>query len=53
MTWAKGTLLEAIDDYFVPPKINLNKPLRIPLYDVYKVGGIGTVVVYLFSRHFF
>lgn len=45
MTWWKGpTLLEALDD-IQPPKRPINKPLRIPLQDVYKIGGIGTVPV--------
>ena len=43
--WYKGpTLLEAIDS-FVEPKRPSDKPLRVPLQDVYKIGGIGTVPV--------
>jgi elongation factor 1-alpha len=38
------TLLEAIDS-IEPPKRPLEKPLRLPLQDVYKIGGIGTVPV--------
>ena len=38
------TLLEAIDA-IEPPKRPLDKPLRLPLQDVYKIGGIGTVPV--------
>jgi len=38
------TLLEAIDSVFPPPR-PLDKPLRLPLQDVYKIGGIGTVPV--------
>lgn len=38
------TLLEAIDS-IEPPKRPLDKPLRLPLQDVYKIGGIGTVPV--------
>jgi elongation factor 1-alpha len=42
---AKGrTLLEALDS-IVPPQRPTNKPLRLPLQDVYKIGGIGTVPV--------
>jgi elongation factor 1-alpha len=45
MPWWKGpTLLEALDA-IVPPKRPMDKPLRIPLQDVYKIGGIGTVPV--------
>merc|ERR1711974_398308 len=43
MPWYKGpTLLEALDD-IKPPKRPMDKPLRVPLQDVYKIGGIGTV----------
>ncbi|KAH8798383.1 elongation factor-1a [Xylogone sp. PMI_703] len=38
------TLLEAIDA-IDPPARPAEKPLRIPLQDVYKIGGIGTVPV--------
>jgi len=45
MKWYKGpTLLEALDA-IVPPKRPSDKPLRLPLQDVYKIGGIGTVPV--------
>jgi elongation factor 1-alpha len=45
LPWYKGpTLLEALDD-IKPPKRPIDKPLRIPLQDVYKIGGIGTVPV--------
>jgi elongation factor 1-alpha len=45
MPWYKGpTLLEALDD-IKPPKRPMDKPLRVPLQDVYKIGGIGTVPV--------
>jgi len=45
MKWYKGpTLLEALDQ-IVPPKRPTEKPLRLPLQDVYKIGGIGTVPV--------
>jgi len=42
--WKGGTLLEALDA-IKPPKRPVDKPLRIPLQDVYKIGGIGTVPV--------
>jgi elongation factor 1-alpha len=45
LSWYKGpTLLEALDA-IVPPKRPTEKPLRLPLQDVYKIGGIGTVPV--------
>merc|ERR1712048_1121881 len=45
MPWYKGPfLLEALDK--IPtPKRPIDKPLRLPLQDVYKIGGIGTVPV--------
>jgi len=57
MSWYKGwnierkegkasgtTLLEALDA-IIPPARPTDKPLRLPLQDVYKIGGIGTVPV--------
>lgn len=57
MNWYKGwekedkqgkqtgkTLLDAIDS-IRPPERPTGKPLRIPLQDVYKIGGVGTVPV--------
>jgi len=57
MKWYKGwkkeikgkettgvTLLDAIDS-IEPPTRPTDKPLRLPLQDVYKIGGIGTVPV--------
>jgi elongation factor 1-alpha len=45
MPWYKGPyLLEALDN-IKPPKRPTDKPLRLPLQDVYKIGGIGTVPV--------
>jgi elongation factor 1-alpha len=45
MGWYKGpTLIEALDAV-EPPKRPSDKPLRLPLQDVYKIGGIGTVPV--------
>jgi elongation factor 1-alpha len=45
MPWYKGkTLLEALND-LLPPKRPTDKPLRLPLQDVYKIGGVGTVPV--------
>jgi len=57
MPWFKGwsiekkgnkingkTLLDALDA-MEPPQRPTDKPLRLPLQDVYKIGGIGTVPV--------
>ncbi|XBI56355.1 hypothetical protein VPH35_037968 [Triticum aestivum] len=45
LDWYEGpTLLEALDQ-IVEPKRPITKPLRLPLQDVYKIGGIGTVPV--------
>ncbi|MEM2466826.1 MAG: translation elongation factor EF-1 subunit alpha [Candidatus Bathyarchaeia archaeon] len=45
MPWYKGpTLIEALDVFEVPPK-PLDKPLRIPIQDVYSITGVGTVPV--------
>lgn len=57
MSWYKGweitrkegkasgtTLLDALDA-IIPPQRPFDKPLRLPLQDVYKIGGIGTVPV--------
>ena len=38
------TLLEALDA-ILPPSRPTDKALRLPLQDVYKIGGIGTVPV--------
>ena len=58
MSWFKGwkverkegsssgtTLLEALDS-IIPPQRPTDKPLRLPLQDVYKIGGIGTCLLY-------
>jgi elongation factor 1-alpha len=45
MPWYKGPcLLDALDE-IPPPKRPIDKALRLPLQDVYKIGGIGTVPV--------
>merc|ERR1712213_99025 len=57
MSWYKGwaverkegnasgkTLINALDA-ILPPTRPTDKPLRLPLQDVYKIGGIGTVPV--------
>eukprot|EP00096_Caligus_rogercresseyi_P016081 TRINITY_DN861_c0_g1_i9.p1 TRINITY_DN861_c0_g1~~TRINITY_DN861_c0_g1_i9.p1 ORF type:complete len:322 (-),score=98.15 TRINITY_DN861_c0_g1_i9:163-1128(-) len=55
MSWYKGweitrkegkatgpPLLDALDS-IIPPARPTDKPLRLPLQDVYKIGGVGTV----------
>jgi len=45
MPWYKGpTLVEALDTFEIPPK-PIDKPLRIPVQDVYSITGVGTVPV--------
>jgi elongation factor 1-alpha len=45
MPWYKGpTLLGGLDGVQEPER-PVDKPLRVPLQDVYKIGGIGTVPV--------
>jgi len=45
MKWYKGPILLEALDAIKPPKRPTDKPLRLPLQDVYKIGGIGTVPV--------
>lgn len=40
-----GTTLHKALDAILAPKRPTDKPLRLPLQDVYKIGGIGTVPV--------
>nr|BAK52338.1 translation elongation factor 1 alpha [Chilomastix caulleryi] len=43
--WYKGpTLIEAINA-LTPPERQISKPLRLPIQDVYKISGVGTVPV--------
>jgi elongation factor 1-alpha len=45
MPWYKGpTLIDALDTFELAPK-PLDKPLRIPVQDVYSITGVGTVPV--------
>ena len=45
MSWYDGPiLLEALDEFEVPSK-PINKPLRVPVQDVYTITGVGTVPV--------
>jgi len=45
MPWYKGMYLLEVLDTIKPPKRPILKPLRLPLQDVYKISGIGTVPV--------
>jgi elongation factor 1-alpha len=45
MPWYDGpALLDALDTFELPPK-PVEKPLRIPIQDVYTITGVGTVPV--------
>jgi elongation factor 1-alpha len=45
MSWYSGpTMLQALDAFVIPPK-PIDKPLRIPIQDVYSITGVGTVPV--------
>ncbi len=45
MPWWKGpTLVEALDLFEEPPK-PIDKPLRIPISEVFSISGVGTVPV--------
>jgi len=45
MAWYKGpTVYEALDEFEVPEK-PVDKPLRIPVQEVYSIRGVGTVPV--------
>ena len=45
MPWSKGPTLLAVLDTFTEPPKPLDKPLRIPVQDVYSITGVGTVPV--------
>jgi len=45
MKWYKGPILLEVLDNIVPPTRPSSLALRLPLQDVYKIGGIGTVPV--------
>ncbi|HIP65053.1 MAG TPA: translation elongation factor EF-1 subunit alpha [Pyrodictium sp.] len=46
MPWYNGpTLVEALDQYIQPPQKPIDKPLRIPIQNVYSITGVGTVPV--------
>ncbi len=45
MPWYNGpTIVEALDEFELPPR-PIDKPLRIPIQDVYSITGVGTVPV--------
>lgn len=45
LSWYQGpTLREALDN-LTPPKRSTERPLRVSIQDVYKIGGIGTVAI--------
>ncbi|MBD3171213.1 translation elongation factor EF-1 subunit alpha [Candidatus Bathyarchaeota archaeon] len=45
MPWYDGpTLLEALDEFELPPKPT-DRPLRIPIQEVYSIKGVGTTPV--------
>jgi elongation factor 1-alpha len=45
MPWYKGpTIYEALDEFVIPQK-PVDKPLRIPVQEVYSIRGVGTVPV--------
>jgi len=46
MAWYKGkTLIEIMDEKIKQPELPTDKPLRIPIEDVYAITGVGTVPV--------
>ncbi|MFH1257165.1 MAG: translation elongation factor EF-1 subunit alpha [Candidatus Diapherotrites archaeon] len=45
MAWYKGEILVDALDMIVPPTPPTDKPLRLPVQDVYTIKGVGTVPV--------
>ncbi|MCD6591266.1 MAG: translation elongation factor EF-1 subunit alpha [Candidatus Aenigmarchaeota archaeon] len=46
MSWYNGpTIVEALDMTITPPEKPLDKPLRLPIQDVFTITGVGTVPV--------
>jgi elongation factor 1-alpha len=46
MDWYKGpTLIEALDNNIKPPEKPIDKPLRLPIQDIYTITGVGAVPV--------
>jgi len=45
MKWYTGKIIMEALDELVPPKKAVDKPLRVPVQDVYTITGVGTVPV--------
>ncbi len=46
MGWYTGpTVIQALDQAITPPEKPLDKPLRLPIQDVFSITGVGTVPV--------
>jgi len=45
MPWYNGPTLVEVIDTFNPPEKPIDKPLRLPIQDVYSITGVGTVPV--------
>jgi elongation factor 1-alpha len=46
MSWYKGsTLIKTLDEFIKAPEKPIDKPLRMPVQDVYTITGVGTVPV--------
>lgn len=45
MSWYKGPCLTDAIDILPAPVRPSDRPLRLPLQDVYKISGVGTVPV--------
>ncbi len=46
LSWYKGaTLVQTMDSTITVPSKPINKPLRLPIQDVYTITGVGTVPV--------
>lgn len=45
MPWYSGPTLVGALDSMIPPERPMDKPLRLPINDVFKISGIGTVPV--------
>jgi elongation factor 1-alpha len=45
MKWYKGKTLMAAINEFKPPEKPIDKPLRMPIQDIYAIKGVGTVPV--------
>lgn len=45
MPWYTGpSLLKSLDSIFPPERPPIDRPFRMPILDVYQIGGLGTVV---------